>query len=158
MKKQLFSPIAVLCLSGLLLATSCGKDKDDDNNNVTPEKTTYEKLLGSWNVTAYADDDNRNGMIEESEKYPIDSTETNTLIFEKGDRYTYVYEDLTDPSFNETNVAKWILSNDKEMLIIDGDSTNADTAVAIIHTLTDSDLIIYSKENPYMDWVIMKRK
>lgn len=158
MKKQLFSPITTLCLSGLLLATSCGKDKDDDNNNVTPEKTTYEKLLGSWNVTAYADDDNRNGMIEESEKYPIDSTETNTLIFEKGDRYTYVYEDLTDPSFNETDVTKWILSNDKEMLIIDGDSINADTAVAIIHTLTDSDLIIYSKEDPYTDWVIMKRK
>lgn len=69
-------------------------------------------MLGSWNVIAYADDDNRNGMIEESEKYPIDSTEVTTLIFEKGDRYTYRYEEL----------------------------------------------IIYSKEYPYTDWVIMKRK
>lgn len=156
MKKLLLSPITALCLMGMLLTTSCGKNKDDDGP--TPETSTYNKLLGTWHVEDFADDDNRNGLIEESEKYGIDSTEAYRFIFDENDKFTSIYEDLTDPQYNETTVSKWTLNKENtEITIIYSDSTYTDTSVGVIQTLTANQLIMYNKADPYSDWIFLTR-
>lgn len=162
MTKKLFRPVVALTLSALLFA-ACGKDKNP--TNVTPdpkpepEPTVKEKIIGSWNVNSFADDDDKNGKIEETEKYLPDSTETYTLIFDENDKYTIKYEDTQDPRFNYTETQKWILINDdKEIMLIYSDTTGSDTSFAIIQTLTEKDMVLYPKEDPFSDWIFLTKK
>lgn len=162
MTKKLFRPVVALTLSALLFA-ACGKDKNP--TNVTPdpqpdpEPTVKEKMIGSWNINAFADDDDKNGKIEETEKYLPDSTETYTLTFGENDKYTIKYEDMLDPRFNYTETQKWILINDdKEIMLIYSDTTGSDTSFAIIQTLTEKDMVLYPKEDPFSDWIFLTKK
>lgn len=162
MTKKLFRPVVALTLSALLFA-ACGKDKNP--TNVTPdpkpepEPTVKEKIIGSWNLNSFADDYDRNGKIEEAEKYPPDNNETYTLIFDENDKYTIEYEDTQDPRFNYTETQKWILTNDdKEIMLIYSDTTGSDTSFAIIQTLTEKDMVLYPKEDPFSDWIFLTKK
>ncbi len=79
----------VLVCALLSLLSSCKKNTDNNSPNA--------RIIGKWEKTGFATDDNSNGIIDQWEKNPASTIITNILEFKKdstGSEYTTQSPDL----------------------------------------------------------------
>lgn len=141
----------------LLFFTACDNKKKEQP---TPEPTTWDLLIGTWSITHTGDDENKNNNIEESEKEPLDNTETIEFTFRKDGTMINKYEDKDFPEYNSIDTLKWKLTNNNsEMLLIDDSDPNMmDSSYIIIHSFNATNMILRDKEYADADWAFFVKK
>ena len=143
-------------LAAQLTITSCGKDEDKTATPTpTPTPTNKELLIGTWKVKQYADDDNKNLIMDESELYAADSNEDTKFIFNSdGTGAACIgYNTAID-----TTKYKWYISDDKSVLLLpDFDPT--DSVLFTIDKVSKTDLILKDSGDPlYYSWMIFTKQ
>ena len=68
--------LTLILLSLFIIATACKKKKEEPAPATTTQNNVATAIGGAWRVAFFADDDNGNFTLDESEKYPPD-----TLIY-----------------------------------------------------------------------------
>lgn len=151
MKKLFLVPLLV-CGVLCVLSTSC--KKKNSNNTTTPAASTKDMLTGSWNLTQTADDDNKNGSLDDSEKVNLGTGESGTIIFNT-DGTGSIYNVSPIDTMQETFM--WTLqNNDKEVKIL---VPNFDTTVSAIQSISATDLTLLNDiTDAQKSWIILKKK
>lgn len=152
MKKLLTSAIATVCL--MTIIASCSK-----TNNVTPTPTqnaTQPQIVGIWRVTDQGQDNNNNGTIESSEKYPLDTSENSVLTFNQNGTTRHKYTNSDVPILNFDENGTWtLINNNQEIRII---SSSSDTTYLIIKSVTSNNLVLVDPDQAILPWFFMTRQ
>ncbi len=143
-------------LAAQLTITSCGKDEDKTATPTpTPTPTNKELLIGTWQVKHYADDDNKNLIMDESELYPPDSNQEFRFMFNSdGTGAAFEkYETVID-----TTKYKWYMNGDTSVLLLpDFDPT--DSVLFTIDKVSKTDLILKDSGDPlYYSWIVFTKQ
>jgi hypothetical protein len=153
------TPLLLLAsFAAQLTVTSCGKDEDKTATPTpapTPTPTNKELLVGLWKVKQYADDDNKNLVMDDSELYPPDSAEEFQFAFNN---------DGTGAAFDrygmdtDTVKYKWYLSDDKNILLLP-DFDPSDSTLLSIDKIYKTDLILKDSGDPlYFSWIVFTKQ
>lgn len=153
------TPLLLLAaFAAQLTVTSCGKDEDKTATPTptpTPVPTNKELLIGMWKVKSYADDDNKNLVMDESELYPPDSNQEFKFVFNNdGTGAAYdKYHTVID-----TTKYKWYMDGDTSVLLLpDFDPT--DSVLFKIDKISKTDLILKdSGDQLYYSWIVFTRQ
>ena len=125
--------LATTMIGGAVLFSSCQKDNNDE------ARTRYKLIQGTWNLTAYGQDDNMNGRLEESEKdlIPSGALMRQTYNADGSGKIETAGPGGADPASNNIT---WELRNNEAYLAV---TQALLTSVANISTLTETEFSGY---------------
>lgn len=133
MRKSVLIPVAA-CLAAVTMFTACKKDKKEE---LTGRKA---QLVGSWQESFSALDNNDNKLLDEDEKDPVDAADAVTVAFK------------ADGTGNLTGAIEgpitWTLIDNEQSLVV---TLLGEADTSRIHTLDNTSLILES-DGDQMSW------
>lgn len=109
--KNFTTALVIVCSFSALAFSSCRKERA----NVIPPAGTL--ILGAWQVTSNAQDDNNNGSVDRNEIENFESERE--TVFKFYDNGKGILETKRDDSLMYSTPITWMLQNDdKELMIV----------------------------------------
>lgn len=161
MKKiLLLNVLAIVAIVATFLFSSCSKTSTTSTSPVVKEKTTQEKLLGTWVPVQTATDNNMNGTISDNEIMTPNPNDVITYTYTDDGKMTY-YGSIQSPyAFDTTIVYSWELQNNDQDIFLS--AAYNDTATVHITKLSDTEFeynsTIYANSTPVKGWAKLKKK
>ena len=153
MTKTLLKGLLAVIVSGTLL-TSCKKEKE----NILP--TPKDHLVGKWQMTYSAFDDNENKILDEKEK---EEAEDITFIFyPNGTGISHYHDDYYPMEDDEQSFTWSFQDSEKQIALVMTDEYGAETILAKINNLDRENLTLeineeYGPGYDFTQWIIMKK-
>lgn len=154
MTKTLLNGLLAVILSGTLL-TSCKKEKQ----NILP--TPKDLLVGKWQMSYTAFDDNGNKVMDEKEK---EKAEDITLLFKPDGTGVSHYHDSDFPGEHDEQAFTWSFqdSETKIVLVIHDEDFGTETTIAKVTNLDRENLTLETNEDygpgtDYTQWIVLKK-
>lgn len=153
MTKTLLNGLLAVILSGTLL-TSCKKEKQ----NILP--TPKDHLVGKWQMTFSAFDDNDNKVLDEKEK---EEAEDISFLFKPDGTGISHYHDSYYPNDHDEQAFTWsFMDGEKQIALVITDEYGTETTVAKINNLDKENMTLeivedYGHGEEFIQWIIMKK-
>ena len=135
-----------------VILSACGKESNEPliyENAVDEEKIQEQRemILGVWQVQHYAEDKNRDGIIEEAEKISVDSI-TVRLSYSADGTLRNSIVDHRNAANDSTNTGSWEINTADIVSHITGANPSVTNDYEIIE-LTDTSFIVQEEDGIY---------
>lgn len=141
MKKLTFHLLAALLV--ICCISACKKHKIDDptTNSGSTNAARLQQVLGTWRMTAEADDENDNGAPDETEKTPTDPSTNLSITFASGGGGSITEK---SPDTTITSSMGWEFFNDYQEMKI---AFDGETSFFVVSSMNSSTMVLQSEDS-----------